>query len=108
VRNADNENDPDDWNQVLRFLVERRLRIPAPQSHARLCEQIIEIHPHADPATLRVLMKQLEKAVFGHTPIRDFDRWKRDFKRQIRPRLTALIRLPQLGRNRDVLPELNP
>lgn len=107
VRSADNEDDPDDWNQVLRFLVSRRLDIPAQQSHARLTRQIIEIHPHADPDRLRTLMKELEQAVFGHVPIADFDRWKRDFKSQIRPRLFVL-RLPRQSRSRHALPALNP
>ncbi|MCU7960204.1 MAG: BatD family protein [gamma proteobacterium symbiont of Bathyaustriella thionipta] len=104
---ADNEQDPDDWSQVLRFLVSRRLGLPAQVPMAQLAEHIIRIHKTANPDKVRELLAELEAALFARQPLYDFSRWKREFKRQIKPQP-----LRWLFRRRPVkrmgLPQLNP
>ena len=108
VRAADAERDPEDWSQVLRFLVERRLGIPAQRPLNQLAEQLAAMHPGARADRIRDLLRELDQALFGRGAIADFEQWKRDFKREIRPRPLRLL-LP--ARRRTVsqgLPALNP
>ncbi|MEA2093387.1 MAG: BatD family protein [Pseudomonadota bacterium] len=108
VRSADEEQDADDWSQVLRFLVNRRLGLPAHLPMSELAEHIIEIHPGADPDKIRSLLGELEAALFaGHT-MRDFDTWKKAFKQQVRPRLFAGWHHRQRDLRAAGLPSLNP
>jgi hypothetical protein len=108
VRSADEEQDADDWSQVLRFLVNRRLRLPANLPMSKLAEHIIEIHPGADPDRIRSLLSELEEALFAGRPIQDFDAWKKEFKHQVRPRLFAGFRRRQRYLRATGLPSLNP
>ncbi len=108
VRSADAETDPADWSQVLRFLVQRRLGAPGQVAMPRLTQIIIDIHRGARPERVEDLLQELNAALFGGTPIADFERWKRDFKREIRPRLFgARLRRNDLA-SAQALPELNP
>ncbi|MFM1891508.1 MAG: hypothetical protein RLZ44_585 [Pseudomonadota bacterium] len=108
VRAADAEKDPADWSQVLRFLVQRRLGAPAQVPMPQLAEIIIDIHPGARPERVRALLGELSAALFGTTQIRDFARWKREFKREIRPRLFGLRLARRGSAPGEALPELNP
>jgi hypothetical protein len=108
VRNADHEEDVDDWSQVLRFLVQRRLQLPAHQPMSKLAEHIIAIHPGSNPEVIRNLLNQLEAALFGGKPIEDFDAWKKAFKQQVRPRLFAGWKRRRWIQRESRLPELNP
>jgi hypothetical protein len=108
VRSADEEQDADDWSQVLRFLINRRLRLPAHLPMSKLAEHIIEIHPGADPDRIRCLLGELEEALFAGRPIQDFDAWKKEFKYQVRPRLFAGLRRRQRYFSATGLPSLNP
>lgn len=108
VRSADDEQDPDDWSQVLRFLINRRLGLSAHLPMSKLAERIIEIHPGADEDKIRALLNELEAALFAGRPIKDFDAWKRAFKRQIRPRLFARLKPRQRFLRTTGLPSLNP
>ncbi len=108
VRSADEEQDADDWSQVLRFLINRRLRLPANLPMSKLAEHIIEIHPGADPDKIRSLLSELEAALFSGYTIKDFDAWKKEFKHQVRPRLFAGLRRRQRHRRATGLPGLNP
>ncbi len=111
VRAADQETDPDDWAQVLRFLLNRRLGITAQRPMAQLAEEIIRLHRPKRPDELRHLLRQLEAGLFGdHPAISDFARWKRAFKRQIRPNPLRLLlmRVRRTGSNPHQLPALNP
>ena len=108
VRSADEEQDADDWSQVLRFLINRRLELPAHLPMSKLAEHIIEIHPGADADKIRSLLGELEAALFaGHT-MRDFDSWKKEFKHQVRPSLFAGLRRRQRDFRATGLPSLNP
>jgi hypothetical protein len=108
VRSADEEQDVDDWSQVLRFLINRRLGIPAQLPMSKLAEYIIEIHPGADPGKIRSLLSELEAALFAGQDMKDFKRWKREFKRQVRPRLFASLRRKRRNLRSSGLPSLNP
>ncbi len=108
VRSADEEQDADDWSQVLRFLINRRLRLPAHLPMSKLAEHIIEIHPGADADKIRSLLGELEAALFAGQPIQDFNIWKKEFKHQVRPRLFAGLRRRQRQFRVTGLPSLNP
>jgi hypothetical protein len=108
VRSADEEQDVDDWSQVLRFLINRRLGMPAQLPMAKLAEYIIEIHPGANPDKIRSLLSELEAALFAGQEMQDFKRWKKEFKRQVRPRLFASLRSRTQGLRVTGLPGLNP
>ncbi len=108
VRSADEEQDADDWSQVLRFLINRRLRLPAHLPMSKLAEHIIEIHPGADADKIRSLLGELEAALFAGQPIQDFNTWKKEFKHQVRPRLFAGLRRRQRQFRVTGLPSLNP
>lgn len=108
VRAADDEEEPEAWAQVLRFLLERRLGLCAQHPMGRLAEALITIHPGARPETVRALLSELEGALYGDTPIDDFKRWKRAFNREISPHPLAWLRLTLRRRGRPRLPALNP
>ncbi len=110
VRVADNESDPEVWLQVLRFLAERRLGIPAQIPLDRLARHFVEIHPRSSADRMHSLLQRLDAAIFGKAPITDFDTWKRQFKREIRPRLlpAIIITWQSIGSRRVGLPALNP
>ena len=108
VRAADEETDPADYSQVLRFLVQRRLGVSAQVPMTRLGEVIIALHPSARPERIRELMGELDAAVFGRAPIDDFGHWKRRFKHEIRPRLVHTLFRSRGDDRRQRLPELNP
>ena len=108
VRSADEEQDPDDWSQVLRFLINRRLKLSANLPMSKLAEHIIEIHPGADADKIRSLLGELEAALFAGHVIPDFNTWKEEFKYQVRPRLFAGLRRRQRNFHATSLPSLNP
>ena len=108
VRNADEEQDADDWSQVLRFLINRRLGLSAHLPMSKLAEHIIEIHHGADPDKIRSLLGELEAALFAGHNIRDFDTWKKEFKHQVRPRLFTGLQRRQRDLRTTGLPSLNP
>jgi hypothetical protein len=108
VRTADEEDDPADWSQVLRFLVSRRLGTAAHVPTTELAELLIQLHPQANPERIRSLLAELDAAIFGRAPLDDFRRWKRAFKAEIRPRLFAFRLGPFTGRRIGSLPALNP
>ncbi|UCB55533.1 MAG: BatD family protein [Thiotrichales bacterium] len=108
VRSADDEQDPDDWSQVLRFLINRRLGLSAQLPMSKLAEKIIEIHPGADSDKIRALLSELEAGLFAGRPIQDFAAWKKEFKRQIRPRPFARLRFRPRYLQPAGLPSLNP
>lgn len=109
VRAADGEDDPDDWAQVLRFLLNRRLGISAQRPMAQLAEDMIALHRVPRPERLCQLMQELEQGIYGQeTGVEDFRRWKKAFKQQIRPRPVRQLLSLWRGRGPAELPALNP
>jgi len=107
VRCIDNEQDPGRWGQTLKFLACKHLDLSPHAPLPRVAERIIELQPKSDPARIRALIKGLESAIYGHETL-DFESWKREFKRIVRPRLVIFRRHAQKSGNDDRLPELNP
>lgn len=108
VRVADNETSPEIWIQVLRFLMERRLGITGKTSTHQLAEYIIKAHPGADASQMRKMLYQLDAAIYGNTQLEDFANWKKQFKREIRPRLFPAVFSRFGGIRKQGLPSLNP
>lgn len=60
----------------------------------------------AEPAKVRALVQTMDNAIYGAGPL-DFAMWKKDFRRQLRPRLYR-SRRSRLRRAKKALPALNP
>ena len=108
VRFVEEENDPDVWGYTLRFLANKHLNMPARAPFSDIGNRILQFHPKADPVKIRKLVHDLDQSLYGHQGL-DFEKWKAEFKHEIRPRLRLL---PSGGARRlsrrQQLPELNP
>ncbi|MFQ5644148.1 MAG: BatD family protein [Thiogranum sp.] len=110
LRAVARESDPTEWAQALQFLAARHLGAK-PQAHLRqLGKTIARCHPRANAEQVDRLLLELDEAVYGNRPIDAFPRWKREFRKQIKPGLFPM-RLRQCGtatRSSAQLPDLNP
>jgi hypothetical protein len=107
VRYANRADSPAEWCERFEQAARAWLRAPADSSAPRMLERILKLRPRADRARVTRLMEQLDAALYGRQDL-DFQRWKRDFRRQV-GRLRGLFRPsaePRIRRAR--LPELNP
>lgn len=112
VRSANVEPTPTIWRRTLQFLSWRALRISTQataQLPADMAERIIKLQPAAKPQQIRQLLKQLDGAAYGNQQL-DFDLWKQDFERQIRPKFSFIFKRRNNGKNfsQRYLPPLNP
>lgn len=107
LRIVEREDDPEDWAMLLKFLSAKHLGISAQLPLPELGEQIL-VHAarKADPARVRLLMQQLDDALYGRKALDDFPGWKRSFRRETRPRLFGRWRARRARRTQ--LPSLNP
>jgi hypothetical protein len=105
ARCLDEECRPSDWCQMFKFLACKHLKISQQVTLSKIADEIIIAHPGVEPAGLRQLMSDLVGAVYGGKPL-DFEAWKRDFKRQLRPKWFRR----RTGRSEGSggLPQLNP
>jgi hypothetical protein len=107
LRIVEREDDPEDWAMLLKFLSAKHLGISAQLPLPELGEQLlVRAARKADPARVRLLMQQLDDALYGRKPLDDFAGWKRSFRRETRPRLFARWRSRRARRSQ--LPSLNP
>ncbi|MBL3598261.1 MAG: BatD family protein [gamma proteobacterium endosymbiont of Lamellibrachia anaximandri] len=109
VRCVDQENDPDVWGYTLRFLANKHMDMPPRAPFADIADRIIAFQPRSNPQRVRGLVHDLDQAIYGHTKL-NFEAWKRDFKREIRPGI-PLLRTRRSGKKQGIdnrLPELNP
>ena len=109
VRLANREPEPERWAQRFQEAARRHLDLDARMPLPGLCGQILRLRPGADRDQIERLLRQLDGALYGRQDI-DFQRWKKQFQRQI-GRGRGLLRgyrhlRPRLQRPR--LPELNP
>lgn len=106
ARCLENEDRPEAWCVQFRSRICRQLDISEHAPITSVVEKIIEVQPKAEPARLRALARSMDKAVYGSGAL-DFPAWKKDFRNQLRPRVTRRRRtlLPRMHRK---LPELNP
>ena len=108
VRLVEEENDPEVWGYTLRFLANKHLNMPARAAFSDIGNRILRFHPKADPIKVRKLVHDLDQSLYGNLEL-DFEKWKAEFKHEIRPRLRLYPSLAnkQQG-HRQRLPELNP
>ena len=105
---ADREADPAAWCQQFQEQTCRNLSFDPKESLPGLAAKLARIRPGVDRAQIERLMQQLDGAIYGRQEL-DFPRWKREFRRQLRPRSGALKGLiASLTPRRVYLPELNP
>jgi hypothetical protein len=112
LRAVAREGDPAEWAQALQILAVKHLGVRPQANLKHLGKGIVACHPRANAQQVDRLMGQLDEAVYGGTPIKSFDSWKQDFKRQIKPSLFP-IRFRQCtavatGHSSRILPQLNP
>lgn len=105
ARCLDKESKPTDWCQMFKFLACKHLKISEQVTISKIADEIIASHPGVEPASMRQLMHDLIGAVYGGKSL-DFETWKRDFRRQLRP--IWLGRRRQPTKDSDGLPQLNP
>jgi hypothetical protein len=106
VRCIEREDRPEAWCTEFRSRICKHLDISSHAPISAIAEKIIEVQPSAQPARLRALVQSMDNALYGGGPL-DFAAWKKDFRRQLRPRLTR-GRRSALRRARRALPALNP
>jgi hypothetical protein len=110
LRAVAREDDPAEWGQALQILAAKHLGV-RPQAHLReLGKSIARCHPRANAEQVERLMAELDEAVYGDKPMRSFARWKREFRKQIKPGLFP-VRMRALGLTSGFsreLPGLNP
>ncbi|MCP3866654.1 MAG: hypothetical protein GY703_00865 [Gammaproteobacteria bacterium] len=108
VRVVESESDPEVWSYMLKFLANKHLGIPPQLSHGKLADKLTDIHPRADRATMRELMRELDGSLYGSSPL-EFHQWKQRFRSQLKP--SWLPRGDRGKSRRDrlrKLPSLNP
>ena len=109
LRAVDREEDPYSWEQALQILAAKHLGARPHASLKELAPLISNCHPAANAEEIRQLFSQLDQAIYGGRPIASFDKWKEDFKRQIKPRLFPIrLRQCSAGKRENGLPSLNP
>jgi hypothetical protein len=104
------ERDPEIWTYMLKFLANKHLKLPPQRSMTALGREMALIHPRANPETLQQLMEQLDNYLYGHRDELDFEQWKRQFRRQLRPGLLFWRRKSETREEATGkgLPVLNP
>jgi len=107
TRCIDSEKEPSEWCHMLKFLACKHLSLPEQATLREIGEKIITSHPKAAPDKVRALVRSLDGAIYGGEPL-DFEAWKRDFKKEIRPRPLRRSRSDSRQRHAVGLPELNP
>jgi hypothetical protein len=109
VRCANDERDPGLWCKTLQFLSCRQLTLSPYAPLPQMAEKVIQFQPRANPEQVRQLFRRLDGAIYGGEPI-DFEQWKQDFRKQVRPRMLGLAGGSGTGRDHKEreLPELNP
>jgi hypothetical protein len=108
VRCANEERDPGLWCKTLLFLSCRQLALSPYAPLPEMAEKLIELQPGSDPQQVRQLFRQLDGAIYGNNRI-DFEQWKGDLTRQVRPGIPYLRGRGRKSRNKaGRLPDLNP
>ncbi|HAJ93067.1 MAG TPA: hypothetical protein DCO71_10720 [Gammaproteobacteria bacterium] len=106
IRCIEREDRPEAWCTEFRSQVCSYLDISMHAPITAIAEKIIEAQPQAEPARVRELVQSMDNAIYGAGTL-DFTAWKKDFRRQLRPRLLRRRR-SRLRRAGRVLPALNP
>jgi hypothetical protein len=107
ARAAAVEDNPAEWCLAFQRQACRRLAATAREPLPRMADRITALRPGADRARVQGLMQELDQALYNRADI-DFARWKRDFRRALRPGAGALGSFVSGRVQRAKLPELNP
>ena len=109
LRAVEKEDDPSTWVPALQILAAKHLGIRPHADLQHLGRSIITCHPAANPQRVQELMAELDRAVYGGQKLESFEKWKADFKRQIKPRLFPIrFRRCKPATDHRLLPSLNP
>jgi len=106
VRCLEREDKPEVWCTEFRSRICKHLDISSHAPISAIAEKIIEVQPTAQPARLRALVQTMDSALYGAGAL-NFPDWKKDLRRQLRPRLYRSRRSAQRRARRE-LPALNP
>lgn len=108
VRSANVERIPTLWRKTLQFLSWRALARSPYITCQEMAKIIVSFNSGIKPDQLQNLLKTLDSATYGNQSI-DFEMWKRDFERQIRPGLsTFLYDVTKRNQHKSYLLPLNP
>ncbi len=106
VRYIDKEDDPVVWAPTLKFLACKHLGLSPYASFHEMADRIARYIPRTDLSRIHGLIDDLDAALYGLQTL-DFAAWKRDFKREVRPRLLG-GGTPRQTLADHALPDLNP
>ena len=98
---------PAAWAAAFQGQACRSLQTRAREPLPRVADRIIDLRPGADRERVRTLIQQLDTALYNGRPI-DFEQWKRDFRRALRPGVGGIQSVLASRVRRGRLPELNP
>jgi hypothetical protein len=104
---ADAADDPAAWCLTFQQHACRRLSATAREPLPRMADRINSLRPGADRERVQRLMLELDRALYNRDEI-DFPRWKREFRRALRPGFGVLRSLVAGRVRRARLPALNP
>jgi hypothetical protein len=104
---ADSAPTPAAWCLAFQQQACRNLQAQVREPLPRMADRVVNLRPGADRAHVLRLMQQLDAALYNRQDI-DFTRWKRDFRRALRPGTGTLRSLVAARVRRGHLPALNP
>ncbi len=108
VKVVEDEEDPEVWNYMLKFLSNKHLQIPPQLPLKELGEQLAGVHTRSDRTQMQELMGELEKRLYADGQV-DFPDWKKRFRAQLRPALFPSFHSRSgKPRKNGRLPGLNP
>lgn len=108
TRCIESEENPAAWCTQFRNRICSHLGITAHTPLPMIAEKLIEASPQAEAASMRELIHSLDGAVYGTRSL-DFPAWKKELRRQLRPRLFQRARTRTRSRRaKSLLPALNP
>jgi len=108
TRCIESEDNPATWCAEFRNRVCSHLGITAHTPLPVIAEKLIAANPQAEAASVRELVHSLDGAIYGTRPL-DFPAWKKELRKQLRPRLFQRPRSRTRNRRATaLLPALNP
>jgi len=104
---AEQAKSPVEWAALFQRRACKTLRAPDRTPLPRIADRILQLRPGADRQQLRRLLQELDNALYngGHLEMK---RWKRDFRRALRPGLGGMKGLLEHRAREPRLPDLNP
>ena len=108
TRCIESEDNPATWCAEFRNRVCGHLGITAHTPLSVIAEKLIAASPQAEAASMRELVHSLDGAIYGTRSL-DFPAWKKELRKQLRPRLFQRPRSRTRNRQaKTLLPALNP